>query len=879
MTPEQWQRVRPILESALELDAGNRPAFLDGACADPFLRSEVESLIASHEQAGTDVLNPCSSATLNLEEEARFRLPSGKRIGAYEILDEIAVGGMGAVYRAVRADGQYDQRVALKIVRSELGAEFAANRFKNERQILASLDHPNIARILDGGATAEGVPYFVMELVEGQRIDKFCDAHKLSTTDRLKLFLQICSAVQYAHQRLIIHRDIKPGNILVNAEGVPKLLDFGIAKILESSEVADQYQQTISLFRLMTPEYASPEQVKGEAITTASDVYSLGVVLYEVLTGRTPYNVPSQTPHQLSLAVCETEPEKPSTAVRRKQMPIDGREGKSADSSLLSEVREGLPERLSKRLSGDLDNIVLMALRKEPQRRYVSVEQFSQDIRRHLDHLTVIAREDTFVYRASKFITRHKVGVALAAFVTVALLFATGVTLRQARIARAERARAERRFNDVRKLANSLIFEVHDSISELPGATATRKLILERAQEYLDDLAKESANDPALLSELATAYGRLASVLGNVRDANLGETTKAIENGRKAVELRKAASVLQPENRDFRRDLAASYNNLALLLGGQSDGKESEKYRRDALAILEPLAASNPDDPRLQYALAKSYELLGGFFGEDHQSESIEYFAKSLKIYDLLAKADPKSDQYKVEVSFAHKHLGSRLAMLNQLDEALDHYHQALAIDEAQLAAHPDNLNTRYFITYTYSDTGFILGKRGDFDAAVFYYRKALEIREAMVGADPHDNRARKGLANTYFNVGWNLQEKMDFSGALDFLKKSLAMRESLLQAGPDNQDLLFNVANTQSAIANVYSAMASHSHASTKELQYCRESQGWFSKALPFWLQKKAQGKLSANETDALARNYKRQEECDRTIARLDHAIESSRP
>ena len=321
MTPEQWQRVRPILESALELDSGNRTAFLDGACADPFLRSEVESLIATHEQAGTDVLNPGSSTTLNLEEEAQFRLPSGKRIGAYEILDEIAIGGMGAVYRAVRADGQYNQRVALKIVRAELGAEFAATRFKNERQILASLDHPNIARILDGGATAEGVPYFVMELVEGQRIDKFCDAHKLSTTDRLKLFLQICSAVQYAHQRLIIHRDIKPGNILVNAEGVPKLLDFGIAKILESSEVANQYQQTISLFRLMTPEYASPEQIKGEPITTASDVYSLGVVLYEVLTGRIPYNVPTQTPHQLSLAVCETEPEKPSTVVRRKQRP------------------------------------------------------------------------------------------------------------------------------------------------------------------------------------------------------------------------------------------------------------------------------------------------------------------------------------------------------------------------------------------------------------------------------------------------------------------------------------------------------------------------------------------------------------------------------
>ncbi|HWY58111.1 MAG TPA: serine/threonine-protein kinase, partial [Terriglobales bacterium] len=500
MTPEQWQQLRPILESALELDPASRASFLDGACADSFLRREVESLIASHEQAGTDVLSPSTSPSLDPNEQTQFRLPPGKRIGVYEILEEIAAGGMGAVYRAIRADGQYYQQVALKIVRSELGAEFTATRFKNERQILASLNHPNIGKILDGGTTAEGVPYFVMEFVEGRRIDEYSDANKLATTERLKLFLQICSAVQYAHQHLIIHRDIKPGNILVNAEGVPKLLDFGIAKILESSSVNDQYEQTISLLRLLTPEYASPEQVKGEPITTASDVYSLGVVLYELLTGRTPYNVPTRTPHEISRAVCEADPEKPSSAVRRKPIRIDDRE--IADDSTLNATPEGSAEKLSKRLDGDLDNILLMALRKEPQRRYASVEQFAQDIRRHLEHLPVIARQDTFRYRASKFITRHKAAVAVAALVTVALLSATAITVRQARIARAERARAERRFNDVRKLANSLIFEVHDSIQELPGATAARKLIIQRAQEYLDGLAQESQSDPALLREL-----------------------------------------------------------------------------------------------------------------------------------------------------------------------------------------------------------------------------------------------------------------------------------------------------------------------------------------------------------------------------------------
>src|SRR5260370_22393682 len=313
MTPEQWQRVRPILESALELDSAHRTAYLDGACADRSLRREVESVIAVHEKAGTNALKPGSMVRLKLDEEAQFRLLPGRRIGPYEMLEEIALGGMGAVYRAIRADGQYKQQVALKIIRTDLGAELSATRFRNERQILASLDHPNIAKILDGGTTADDLPYFVMEFIDGQRIDEYCDAHKLATTERLALFLQVCSAVQYAHQRLIVHRDIKPGNILVNAEGVPKLLDFGIAKIMESSEVSGRPEQTITLIRLLTPEYASPEQVKGEPITTASDVYSLGVVLYELLTGRTPYNVPTRTPHEISRAVCEAEPEQPST--------------------------------------------------------------------------------------------------------------------------------------------------------------------------------------------------------------------------------------------------------------------------------------------------------------------------------------------------------------------------------------------------------------------------------------------------------------------------------------------------------------------------------------------------------------------------------------
>jgi serine/threonine protein kinase len=305
----------------------------------------------------------------------------------------------------------------------------------------------------------------------------------------------VCSAVQYAHQRLIIHRDIKPSNILVTSAGTPKLLDFGIAKILDT-EAVGQLDPTLTIFRALTPGYASPEQVKGEPITTASDLYSLGVVLYELLTGCHPYRRPNSTAQDISRAVCEVEPEKPSTAVKKRN--VDESAGEC--HSYAADSQDNSARKLSKRLRGDIDNIVLMALRKEPQRRYTSVEQFAEDIRRHLENLPVLARKDTVGYRTSKFINRHKAGVVAAILLTLILLGALAITLWEARVAReqaavarSQEARAERRFNDVRKLANSLIFEVHDSIRNLPGATQARKLVVSRALEYLDSLSARPA--------------------------------------------------------------------------------------------------------------------------------------------------------------------------------------------------------------------------------------------------------------------------------------------------------------------------------------------------------------------------------------------------
>ncbi len=313
MTPERWQQIREVFDDAVCLAPEERSPYLDKVCAaDPELRSEVESLLRSDEEAGAGFLN---TPALDLTRRADLPAPSrvGRRMGAYNILEEIGHGGMGEVYRAGRADGQYEKEVAIKLVRGGYDTASVLERFRHERQILASLDHPNIARLLDGGTTDEGIPYLVMELIEGTPIDLYCDANNLSVAERLRLFVQVCSAVQYAHQRLVIHRDIKPGNILVTREGVPKLLDFGIAKILDPAGGS-----ATTVAGPMTPEYASPEQIRGEPITTATDVYSLGVVLYRLLTGRSPYPGNTQVPHELARAICEHEPERPSTIVLRR---------------------------------------------------------------------------------------------------------------------------------------------------------------------------------------------------------------------------------------------------------------------------------------------------------------------------------------------------------------------------------------------------------------------------------------------------------------------------------------------------------------------------------------------------------------------------------
>jgi serine/threonine protein kinase len=422
MSPERWQQIKSLFESAIELPEGDRAVFLDQACAGDFsLRAEVESLLRADAKALHFFAHFADKIQTHLPA-APAEMPSdeGRIVGAYRLVREIGRGGMGVVYLAERADGQFEKQVAIKLIKRGMDSDAILQRFRRERQTLAQLDHPNITRLLDAGITEDGRPYFIMEYIDGLPIDLYCDTHQLDINTRLKLFHKVCAAVQYAHQRAIVHRDLKPSNILVTAEGEPKLVDFGIAKLLHPDSSTESFDLTMAGMRLLTLDYASPEQVRGEPITVASDVYSLGILLYKLLTGHHPYRFSNLSPQEIERMICEQEPEPLSAAVQRVVLDTNENEHTLSPATASAARRSNLKQ-LRRRFAGDLDNIAMKALRKEPQRRYASVEQFAEDIRRHWEGLPVLARKDTLLYLGTKFIKRHKANT-IAVMLMVLLL-------------------------------------------------------------------------------------------------------------------------------------------------------------------------------------------------------------------------------------------------------------------------------------------------------------------------------------------------------------------------------------------------------------------------------------------------------------------------
>ncbi|HXN45235.1 MAG TPA: serine/threonine-protein kinase, partial [Bryobacteraceae bacterium] len=764
MTPERWAQVREVLYAVLDLDPDQRAQYLDRISAnDPGLREEVESYVLSHGEIDADFLRTIPGDDASPEGRPGLL---GRLIGPYRIVEELGSGGMGEVYRAVRADDQYQKQVAVKIARRGFDTGSGLRRFKAERQILATLDHPHIARLLDGGSTEDGLPYVVMELVEGVPIDEYCEAHHLSLVERLQLFRLLCGAVHYAHQHLVVHCDLKPGNILVTEEGVPKLLDFGIAKLL-APENFWQPSEHSTVVRVMTPEFASPEQVRGEPITTAADVYLLGVVLYRLLTGRSPYRVTSGAPHEMARVICETEPQRPSAAI--------GREGQAgAESGGTQEAR-----RLRRRLAGDLDNIVLMALRKEPHRRYASAAQFAEDIRRHLEALPVVARKNTLGYRAGKFAARHKLGVAATALAIVAAAAGMGVVLWEAQIARAQRARAEEHFQDVRALADSLLFEVHDAIQDLPGATPARRLIVQKSIDYLRHLSKDSAGDVSLERELANAYERIGLVQGNPEGSNLGDVAGALDSLTKALVMRqKLAASASGTNAADLIQLAASYREVCGLNARYVGNIQAALDNcGKALGILQGLGVRGRG---VKAELAKAYEAMGGVYGENStvgnagdSYAALENHRKALGLVDELvdaASADPDLLHWQGRLRLV---TADDLFQTGQVPQALPLYEKATVALEA-LARGNNNTTYGHTLMRAYQRMGDMLLTGGRYTESVPYYRMQLQTAERLVALDPRNLVFRTDLAASRATYGHALWRAGRVSEGLASLRRGL---------------------------------------------------------------------------------------------------------
>jgi eukaryotic-like serine/threonine-protein kinase len=801
MTPERWREVKDLFDHAMERLPGERAALIERERRrDPELAREAEQLLAANAAAG-DFLETPAVEQIVLPAESP-RVPA--HIGPYDVERELGHGGMGTVYLAARSQDGFRQTAALKLVRRGMDSEFILERFRGERQILAGLDHSGIARLLDGGSTAEGLPYFVMEYIPGRHLLEDAAARRLSLRERIGLFLEVCEAVAYAHRHLVVHRDIKPSNILVTPEGVPKLLDFGLAKLLRPDGPAEGRTETA--LRLLTPDYASPEQVRGERVTTATDIYSLGVVLYELATGRRPYRMAGQSPEAIARAVCEEEPARPG-------------------------------------LSKDFDNIVVMALRKQPERRYPSVEALAEDLRRQLDGRPVLARKDTLGYRAGRFVARHRMGTVAAALGALALAGALATAISQARIARAERAEAESRFDDVRRLANSFLFEFHDSIKDLPGSTPARELVVRRALEYLEKLSSVRHDDAELQRELAEAYERVARVQGGLFESHLGDTEGARKSLLRAIAIREQLARAGGAAND-REALAETELQLSQVLMTAGDASGAAARARRAATALEALSAAKPLDRRLEARRARAHRYVGAaLVRSSARAQALTELTAAERSFDALAASEPDTKAFRRELAITNQLIVHALGGGHERERALRSYTKAVALQSELVAAEPGNSSYARELAYSHVSMGAFYEWSGDEKSALETYARALPILESLVATDPRNADTRLLLAETCNSVGYAQVAAGALAAGLANLERSRALLEPIAAADPAN-------VRATLALARLYESFG------TARAGDRVRALGWFRKSVEAYGALRSRGALdpqAAAELDAV--------------------------
>ena len=845
--PERWKRVTQITADALERPEVERAAWLAEACAgDEALGREVASLLAADAGAGR-FLETAAIARVGAAEAVAavaresLGLVAGRQIGPYRIVRELGHGGMGVVYLAARADLAFEKAVAIKVVRGAFPSDIVLQRFRDERRILATLEHPNIARLLDGGATSDGLSYFVMEYVDGIPFDVYCETAGLAVTERLRLFGQVCAAAQYAHQRLVIHRDIKARNILVTADGTPKLLDFGIAKLLDP-DLADG-QQTRTGLRTFTPESASPEQIRGEPVTVSTDVYSLGVLLYRLLTDQGPYRGDLNTESGILRAVCEEEPLRPSDAV--------------TDARRRRELR------------GDLDLIALKALRKDAARRYTSVDQLAQDVQWHLGRMPILAAPDAWTYRSRKFVRRHWVGVGATVAVIVALGAGAATTWWQAQ-------RADRRFNDVRQLAHTFIFDIHDEVEKLPGSTTARQLLVTNALTYLDSLAAEAGGDASLQRELATSYEKMADVLGRPNTANLGDLPGALAAYRKAQSARERLLAADAGNADLHRDLSTTSSKMARVMHLAGDLPAGLDEARKASRIEEALVASDPTPPAA-LRLAASYTVEGYLLGASKRTrESVDRFRGAIAILEPLQRSGGVDYQRQLAQTYSDFGVvlcsGAPVAGLVPDPKAcLEMYQRSNAIEEPLARADPLNvrLQRSVFVGTVQIGDGFV--SLGDRSSAISYFRRACAAGERLAAMDTANLQAQADFALACERLGTSLAQAGGAPEALGLLQRSIRTLEPILAADPGNLATRARVANSKTGLGFAHAALAAGpGQSAAGRAGHWREAKAAFRDAQAFWSEMRDHGMVPGSEADEPERLAREIAKCDAALARL---------
>ncbi len=782
--------VEEIFALALDVPAAERAALVATRSNERTeISDEVNELLAAHDRAES-FLPSTEGDSLSTEPDSLAL----SMVGHYRLLEKIGEGGMGDVYRAERADGLFEHAVAIKVVRTSLQGADVLRRVLAERQILASLQHPNIITLLDAGATPAAQPYIVMELVDGVPLNTYCREQNLALDARLRLFVQVCRAVQYAHQRAIVHRDLKPANILVTRDGIPKVLDFGIAKLLE---VSPEAAATVTgMFPgPLTPNYASPEQLRGLPVTTACDVYALGILLYEIAAGARPYDTSGQTLDHVLEMVLRTDVVRPSDA-----KAVDDR-----------------AKTWRSRLKGDLDAITLKAIAKEPDRRYGSAGELADDLERFLGGKPVVAQEPSTVYMLRRLVSRNKAAVAIGTASIVLILTALGVALWQRHEAKLAQARAEERFKDVRQLAHTLIFKIHDAVEPLPGSTPVRQTIVNEALAYLERLGDASRDDDSLRVELADAYRRVGSILGDPQTPNLGNRTAAIAQFERARGLvLPLASRPHPASQPV-VVLVNVDRQLANAFVVQGDKARGAEFAREALTFSERRVREAPTDPLARDMLAKAaFDVAFSVRGE----EAIPYWQRAGQLFDAALAEKPEDPERQRNVALVEKYWGGVLDNLQRDDEAGVHYSRARTLDEKRYASNPNSRGIQFDLAIDLANTAAMAEGAGRLDEAYDLYSRSLEMRQKLSASDPRDVRTKGRVGFVQGRLARIEIKRNRPASALEYAKSAVSILESVAAETNDATsrrelgDALVSQARAEAAAGRTSASCSSVRHA-----------------------------------------------------------------